>query len=104
MRCCTRWVLILFKREFKFDQVLRLWPALWARPQSQLHLFLAAALLCRHRRQILEENLDFDGLLELCVKMSGKIDLEMALSDASMLKEVAGKRGAAAVAGLPSLI
>lgn len=35
---CYRWVLIQFKREFKFDQVLRLWEALWARPKDHVHL------------------------------------------------------------------
>ena len=46
-------------------QVLRLWEALWTQhPAPQLHIFCAAALLERHRRAIMERNLDFDGLLK----------------------------------------
>ena len=98
---CYRWVLILFKREFAFDQVLRLWEALWARPGHHLHLHLAAALLSRQRRRIFEEDLNFDGLLKMCVDLAGEIDLEQALADAKMMKEHAGEAGEAAVAGLP---
>ena len=101
---CYRWILILFKREFNFDQVLRLWEALWAKPGHQLHLYLAAAVLCRQRRRILEESLDFDGLLELCVQLAGNIDLEMALADAEKLRIFAGEAGEALVGELPPLI
>jgi len=97
---CYRWVLILFKREFPFDQVLRLWEALWARPADHLHLYLSVAVLSRQRRRIIEENLDFDGLLKLCVEIPGTINLEQALADAEMLKECAGEAGEIVVAGL----
>jgi TBC1 domain family member 15 len=96
-----RWVLILFKREFAFEQVLRLWDGLFARPSQHLHLFLAIAVLERQRRHILEEDLDFDGLLALCVSLKGKIDLEQVMRDAAMLREYAGEAGRDAVAGLP---
>lgn len=98
---CYRWILILFKREFNFDQVLRLWDGLFACSRDQLHLFLCVAVLERQRRHILEEDLDFDGLLALCVSLRGKIDLEVALRDAAMLKEYAGEEGRKAVEGLP---
>ena len=93
-------MLIQFKREFRFDEVLRLWEALWARPRQGLHLYMAVAVLGRQRRRILERDLDFDGLLKLCVELAGRIDLDQALADAEALQQFAGEAGRAAVAGL----
>ena len=98
---CYRWVLVDFKREFAFDEVLRLWEALWARPHDHLHLYMAAAVLGRQRRRILGEDLDFDGLLKLCVEAAGRIELGQALADAEALREFAGEAGRRVVAGLP---
>ena len=50
--------------------MLRLWEALWSRhPSPQLHIFCAAALLERHRRTIMDRNLDFDGLLKCALNL-----------------------------------
>lgn len=49
-----RWVLIAFKREFPFDEVLRLWEVLWTDYYStQFVLFVALAVLESHRDMIL---------------------------------------------------
>lgn len=61
-------------------------------------------MLCRQRRHILEDDLDFDGLLELCVHLAGNIDLEMALADAEKLRLFAGEVGQALVGELPPLM
>ena len=51
---CFRWILVLFKREFRLEEVLRLWEAVWACPfTGQLPVHLAAAVLVHHRRDIL---------------------------------------------------
>ena len=51
---CFRWVLIAFKREFPFDEVLRLWEVLWTDYySSQFLLFVAFAVLESHRDVIL---------------------------------------------------
>ena len=51
---CFRWVLIAFKREFPFDDVLRLWEVLWTDYYSnQFLLFVAFAVLESHRDMIL---------------------------------------------------
>lgn len=45
-----RWVLIAFKREFPFDDVLRLWEVLWTNYySSNFVLFVALAVLESHR-------------------------------------------------------
>lgn len=49
-------LLIHFKREFPFDEVLRLWEALWTAPATpHLHLYMCCAVLMHHRRAILHE-------------------------------------------------
>ncbi|RMZ54525.1 hypothetical protein APUTEX25_002101 [Auxenochlorella protothecoides] len=99
---CYRWLLILFKREFGFDQVLRLWEALWtAVPTPHLHLYLAVAALASRRRDILTADADFDGMLRLCLELAGKLDLETLLRDAEALCAFAGDAGRAVVQGLP---
>lgn len=48
------WVLIAFKREFPFDDVLRLWEVLWTDYYSRdFVLFVALAVLESHRDMIL---------------------------------------------------
>jgi Rab-GTPase-TBC domain len=60
----SSWVLIGFKREFPFDDVLRLWEVLWTDYYSNSFvLFIALAVLESHRDMILRylvEVCDFD--------------------------------------------
>ena len=50
-----RMLLVWFKREFKWDDVLRLWEVLWTNYySSQYHLFIAFAILERHRGVIMD--------------------------------------------------
>lgn len=44
-----------YKREFLWDDVLRLWETLWTNYlSSQFHLFIALAVLERHRGVIMD--------------------------------------------------
>lgn len=55
------------------------------------------------RRRILSDpDLDFDGLLKLCVSLAGRIDLEAMLRDALLLCQFAGTAGAECCAALGS--
>lgn len=61
---CFRWVLISFKREFPFDEVLRLWEVLWTDYYSnQFLLFVAFAVLESHRDMILRYLIEVSGHL-----------------------------------------
>ena len=43
---CFRWLLILFKREFSFPDIMRLWEVLWTgHPCRNFHLLICAAVL-----------------------------------------------------------
>ena len=82
-------------------QVLRLWEALWAGPGGpHFHIYVCAAVLIQHRKQIVEGGLDFDVLLLYCIDLRGHIDLQQALRDAEVLALHAGKAGQAIIAAL----
>ncbi|BDA49286.1 TBC1 domain family member 15 [Coccomyxa sp. Obi] len=92
---CYRWLLILFKREFStYEEVLRLWEALWSRHVSpHFHIFMCAGVLGLHRRAIMDADLDFDGILRYCIQLSGKLDLHQVLRCAEKLALLAGPAG-----------
>lgn len=59
-----RMLLVWFKREFEWNDVLRLWECLWTDWQSSnFHLFIALAILERHRSAILQLE-QFDEVLK----------------------------------------
>ncbi|GJP50623.1 hypothetical protein CLOM_g9766 [Closterium sp. NIES-68] len=93
---CFRWILVRFKREFEFEGTCRLWEALWSCHLSEhFHLFVAAAVLKRHRRRIMDEQMEFDSLLKFANDLSCHIDLNAALRDAEALCVMSGERGQA---------
>ena len=60
-----RMLLVWFKREFDWADVLRLWEALWTDYQSsQFHLFFALAILEKHRDVIMNHLKHFDEVLK----------------------------------------
>lgn len=64
--CCFRWLLVWFKREFEWEEVIRLWEVLWTDHLSdKMVLFVAMAILDAHREVILKELDDFDEILKV---------------------------------------
>ncbi|KAL6633680.1 hypothetical protein ACP70R_026351 [Stipagrostis hirtigluma subsp. patula] len=95
---CFRWVLIQFKREFSFDQIMLLWEVLWTHYLSEhFHLYLCVAILKRYRQRIIGEQMDFDTLLKFINELSGQINLDRAIQDAEALCTIAGDNGAACI-------
>ncbi|KAI4518741.1 RabGAP/TBC [Schizophyllum commune Loenen D] len=83
---CFRWVLIAFKREFPFDDVLRLWEVLWTDYYSnEFVLFVALAVLESHRDVILRYLVEFDEILKYCNDLSMTIELDSTLAQAEVL-------------------
>jgi TBC1 domain family member 15 len=73
---CFRWILILFKREFSFDDIKRLWEAIWTDQMgAQFHIFLAYGLLNEHFETIMKNDYGFDEILKFCIDLSYNIDL-----------------------------
>ncbi|KAF9532912.1 rab-GTPase-TBC domain-containing protein [Crepidotus variabilis] len=83
---CFRWVLISFKREFPFDDVLRLWEVLWTDYYTTgFVLFVALAVLESHRDMMLRYLVEFDEILKYCNELSMTIELDTTLAQAEVL-------------------
>ncbi|KAI9499374.1 rab-GTPase-TBC domain-containing protein [Zychaea mexicana] len=83
---CFRWLLVWFKREFEWDDVIRLWEVLWTNHLSpHMIMFIALAVLDQHRQVILENLTQFDEILKYINELTGTIDLEETLKRAEVL-------------------
>ncbi|OMJ24836.1 GTPase-activating protein gyp7 [Smittium culicis] len=84
--CCYRWLLIWFKREFQFDDILKLWEVLWTDYLTpDFFLLVAFGILQRHSDVIMDHLLRFDEVLKYINGLSGGISLNVALKDAEIL-------------------
>jgi hypothetical protein len=71
---CFRWILISFKREFAFPQVIKLWEVLWTNYYSdQFQLFIALAILQSHRDVLMRYLKGFDEVLKYANDLSGSV-------------------------------
>ncbi|KAI8981649.1 rab-GTPase-TBC domain-containing protein [Mycotypha africana] len=83
---CFRWMLVWFKREFKWDDMLVLWEVLWTDYlTSKFHLFVALSILDQHRDVIIEYLTNFDEVLKYINDLSLTINLEETLQRAEIL-------------------
>ena len=81
-----RMLLVWFKREFEWDDVLRLWEIFWTdRYSSQFHLFFALAVLSDNERIIIENLRRFDEVLKYMNDLSMNMNLEQLLVRAELL-------------------
>lgn len=65
-----RMLLVWFKREFDWENVLRLWESLWTDYlTSSFHIFVALAILDKHRETIMEHLKHFDEVLKYGAKI-----------------------------------
>ncbi|EPE09161.1 gtpase-activating protein gyp7 [Ophiostoma piceae UAMH 11346] len=81
-----RMLLVWYKREFDWPDVLRLWETLWTDLlSSSFHLFVALAILEKHREIIMTHLQHFDEVLKYVNELSGTIDLESTLIRAEAL-------------------
>uniref|UniRef100_A0A6Q2XTG5 Rab-GAP TBC domain-containing protein n=1 Tax=Esox lucius TaxID=8010 RepID=A0A6Q2XTG5_ESOLU len=63
---CFRWLLIWFKREFSFEDILSLWEVLWTRlPCENFHLLMAASILESQRGELIGSDHDFNTILKV---------------------------------------
>ncbi|KAI8882738.1 RabGAP/TBC [Backusella circina FSU 941] len=83
---CFRWLLVWFKREFEWEDVIRLWEVLWSNwLTDKMTLFIALAVLEVHRDKILNDLNQFDEILRFVNDLTGKIELETTLQKAEVL-------------------
>ena len=72
---CFRWLLVLFKREFNYPQILRLWEVFWtdgpfhgdedSYSATNFHLLVALSILDSQRNTILENRFGFTEILKV---------------------------------------
>lgn len=80
---CFRWLLIRFKRELSFMDVLRLWEVMWTDlPCQNFHLLVCCAILDSEKQKIMEENYGFNEILKHINELSMKLDVEEILQKA----------------------
>ncbi|KAF2970070.1 hypothetical protein GQX73_g3522 [Xylaria multiplex] len=81
-----RMLLVWYKREFKWMDTLHLWEVLWTDYlSSSFHLFVAMAILDKHRDVIMDHLQHFDEVLKYMNELSETIDLEPTLIRAEYL-------------------
>ncbi|KAH0093115.1 RabGAP/TBC, partial [Aureobasidium melanogenum] len=81
-----RMLLVWYKREFPWLDVLRLWESLWTDYLSaNFHLFIAVAILEKHRDVIMEHLRGFDEVLKYVNELSNTIDLSSTMLRAEAL-------------------
>ncbi|KAI9763166.1 MAG: GTPase activating protein [Geoglossum simile] len=81
-----RMLLVWYKREFELHDVLRLWECLWTDwLSSGFHLFIALAILEKHRDVIMDHLKYFDEVLKYINELSTTIDLQSTLIRAEAL-------------------
>jgi len=91
---CFRWLLVLFKREFSYPQILRLWEVFWTcgpffqdrdgcwHPTVNFHLVFALSILDSQRNTILENRFGFTEILKHINDLALYIDLEDTIAKA----------------------
>ncbi|PWY72318.1 GTPase-activating protein Gyp7 [Aspergillus heteromorphus CBS 117.55] len=81
-----RMLLVWYKREFEWVDVLRLWETLWTDYlSSSFHLFIALAILEKHRDVIMDHLKAFDEVLKYINELSNTIELVPILTRAESL-------------------
>ncbi len=81
-----RWLLILFKREFSYPDVLLLWESLWSEiPGPNYQLFIGLSILISNRSTIMENKFGLSEILRHVNDLSMRIDLESTLTMADSM-------------------
>ncbi|KAJ5180184.1 hypothetical protein N7492_003394 [Penicillium capsulatum] len=81
-----RMLLVWYKREFEWGDILRLWETLWTDYfSSSFHLFIALAILEKHRDVIMDHLKHFDEVLKYINELSNTMDLVPILTRAESL-------------------
>lgn len=79
-----RMLLVWYKREFEWQDVLRLWEGLWTDFLSgNFHLFIALAILEKHRDVIMEHLTAFDEVLKYGMCYNGLSDASRSTTNIS---------------------
>ncbi|XP_029440011.1 TBC1 domain family member 17 isoform X1 [Rhinatrema bivittatum] len=85
---CFRWLLIWFKREFSFQDVLQLWEVLWTGlPGANFHLLVACGILDSERDALMSSDYGFNEILKHINELTMKMSVEDVLCRAEALHQ-----------------
>lgn len=82
---CFRWILIAFKREFKFEDCLSVWENMWSAPTKRFHLFMALSILENNRAIIIRYLQEFDEVLKYINELAQTLDPQPLMNQAEVL-------------------
>ncbi|KAL2088218.1 hypothetical protein ACEWY4_017046 [Coilia grayii] len=83
---CFRWLLIRFKRELSFHDVLQLWEVMWSGlPCQNFHLLVCCAILDAEKQKIMEEHYGFNEILKHINELSMKLNIQEILRKAEAI-------------------
>uniref|UniRef100_A0A8C4QT28 TBC1 domain family member 15 n=1 Tax=Eptatretus burgeri TaxID=7764 RepID=A0A8C4QT28_EPTBU len=83
---CFRWLIIHFKREFCFPDILRMWEVMWTGlPCPGYHLLLCCAILDAERDVMIDGKFGFNEILKHVNELSMKLDVEDILRRADAI-------------------
>ncbi|XP_056263659.1 TBC1 domain family member 17 [Pseudoliparis swirei] len=83
---CFRWLLIWFKREFSFEDILTMWEVLWSGlPCDNFHLLIACSILVSQRGELIGSDHDFNTILKHINELTMKLDLQTVLRGAESI-------------------
>ncbi|XP_031718027.1 TBC1 domain family member 17 isoform X2 [Anarrhichthys ocellatus] len=83
---CFRWLLIWFKREFSFEDILIMWEVAWSGlPCDNFHLLIACSILESQRGELIGSDHDFNTILKHINELTMKLDLQSVLRGAEAI-------------------
>eukprot|EP00002_Diphylleia_rotans_P019861 TRINITY_DN3839_c0_g2_i4.p1 TRINITY_DN3839_c0_g2~~TRINITY_DN3839_c0_g2_i4.p1 ORF type:complete len:152 (+),score=27.31 TRINITY_DN3839_c0_g2_i4:138-593(+) len=81
-----RWMVLAFKREFQYEDVLRLWEIMWTKQKGRHYsLFICLAITLREREKVMTNQFMAHDVLKHMSDLAGKLDLTSVLADADFL-------------------
>lgn len=84
---CYRWFLVLFKREFAYEDTLRVWETIMTAPPSDApyEVYIAAALLDLAKQDIMAQSMGFGETLAHLTAMSHSTPIDSVLDRADQI-------------------
>ncbi|KAL8599061.1 hypothetical protein ACOMHN_006870 [Nucella lapillus] len=83
---CFRWILILFKREFPYEEVPRLWEVIWTDlPCKNFHLLFALAILDTEKNTLIDNQFGFNEILKHINDAANTFSLDKMLKKAERI-------------------
>eukprot|EP00043_Microstomoeca_roanoka_P014028 m.138101 g.138101 ORF g.138101 m.138101 type:complete len:540 (+) comp15908_c5_seq1:248-1867(+) len=83
---CFRWLIVVFKREFAFEDVMTIWEVIWSEYLSpDFPVFICAAMILYARKQILEAKQSYDEILKTFNELAHQLTCEQVLCEAESI-------------------